>query len=137
MNYELIDHTADFGIRVFGADKARLFENTALAMVDNLTDTRLLKASRVVSISVSGQDWPDLMVNWLREILYLWTGEALLVKSVVVTAISEFSVSASVAVDPYDPDIHVMKNDIKAVTYHQIRVDAGPSGWEAAVIFDV
>jgi SHS2 domain-containing protein len=54
-----------------------------------------------------------------------------------ITLLSENNLSAKVFYDPYDPDCHSIKIEVKAVTYHQIQVTSGPSGWEARVIFDV
>jgi SHS2 domain-containing protein len=69
MNYKLIDHTADLGIVVYGTNLRELFENAGYAMFDVITDTNRLNAPSETTINVSGDDWPDLMVNWLRELL--------------------------------------------------------------------
>lgn len=135
--YRLIDHTADVGIQVFGADIRQLFENAASALFDVLADPGPVKARQKRSIQCRGQDWPDLMVNWLRELLYLWSGEQLLVKTVVIDNLREYAISATVEVDPYDPSRHVIKEEIKAVTYHQIDVRKTSTGWESKIIFDV
>ncbi len=76
------------------------------------------------------------MVNWLREILYLWAGEAILVQSVQIESISENHLSAHLLVDPFSLDRHTLKSEIKAVTYHQIQVFDTGSRWESKVIFD-
>jgi SHS2 domain-containing protein len=136
-NYELIDHTADLGILVFGSGSRDLFENAALAMFDCIVDIDLLKCLERTAVTVSGDDRPDLMVNWLRELLYLWSGKEMLVKRAIISTISEHEVSGTVCFDRFDPEVHAIKNEIKAVTYHQIRVDSGPEGWEAQVVFDV
>ena len=137
MKYELIDHTADLGIRVFGSGSRDLFENAARAMFDCIVDIDLLNGLERAAVTVSGEDWPDLMVNWLRELLYLWSGKEMLVKRVDISAVSEYEISAFICFDRFDPEVHAIKNEIKAVTYHQIRVDSGPKGWEAQVVFDV
>ena len=137
MKYRLIDHTADFGVQVFGADAKELFSNAALAMFDLITEVESLKELNSMDISISGEDWPDLMINWLRELLFLWNGKELLVKKADITTLSENNLSAKVYFDPYDPDRHVINIEVKAVTYHQIQVTSGSSGWEARVIFDV
>jgi len=137
VKYKLIDHTADLGIHVFGSDEKELFSNAALAMFDVITDIEKLGGSRKHNVNVTGDDRPDLMVNWLRELLYLWAGKEMLVRRVDIIAISENELNALAYYDPYDPERHVIKNEIKAVTYHQIMVDSGPSGWEAEIIFDV
>ena len=135
--YNLIDHTADFGIHVFGSDPKELFANAAWAMFDIITEIDQLKGLDSCNIEVSGYDWPDLMVNWLREVLYLWNGRELLVKSFHIISLSENNLSVRVNFDPFNPDRHIIKTEIKAVTYHQIQVNSNSSGWEAKIIFDV
>jgi protein archease len=135
--YNLIDHTADFGIHVFGSDSKELFANAAWAMFDIITEIDQLKGLDSCNIEVSGYDWPDLMVNWLREVLYLWNGRELLVKSFHIISLSENNLSVRVNFDPFNSDRHIIKTEIKAVTYHQIQVNSNPSGWEAKIIFDV
>ena len=88
-------------------------------------------------IEVSGDDWCDLMVNWLREVLYLWNGKELLVKKARILSLSETQLSATIEYDPFNPDRHVIKTEIKAVTYHQIQVTGSPAGWESRIIFDI
>jgi SHS2 domain-containing protein len=135
--YTLINHTADFGIHVFGSDSQELFANAAWALFDVITEIDGLKGADSCNITVSGDDWSDLMINWLREILYLWNGRELLVKSVQILSLSENRLSANVNFDAFVPDRHIIKTEIKAVTYHQIHVKSGPAGWEAKVIFDI
>jgi SHS2 domain-containing protein len=137
MRYKLIDHTADFGIHVFGADAKDLFINAAHALFDVITDIDMLNGLDENNIRITGEDWPDMMVNWLRELLYLWSGKEVLVKTVQILSLTEKELSANVMTDPYDPDRHAVKIEIKAVTYHQIQVSSGLSGWEARIIFDV
>ena len=137
MKYRLIDHTADFGIHVFGSDLKDLFTNAAFAMFDQITIVKDLQPGKKLKIHVTGSDWPDLMVNWLRELLYLWTGKERLVGKVSILSISEYKLSATVKYDPYNSDRHVITNDIKAVTYHQIQVNQVANGWESRIIFDV
>jgi len=135
--YHLIDHTADFGIQVFGTDSRELFTNAALALFDVITEMDELNGDDSCDITASGEDWSDLMINWLREILYLWNGREMLVKSVQVLSLSEHNISARIYFDAYLPDRHTIKTEIKAVTYHQIQVKRSPSGWKAQIIFDI
>ena len=135
--YNLIDHTADFGIQVFGSDSQELFANAALALFDVITEMDVLTGRDSIKITASGEDWSDLMINWLREILYLWNGKEMLVKSVQILSLSENNISAKIYFDAYMPDRHTIKTEIKAVTYHQIQVKSSPSGWEAQIIFDI
>ncbi len=137
IKYKLIDHTADFGIHVFGADPEELFVNAAHALFDLITDIQRLDGSCRQNVSISGADLPDLMVNWLRELLFFWSGKNRLVKRVELTALSDKKLTAAVCYDTYKPQRHPINIEIKAVTYHQIQVNPIASGWEARIIFDV
>jgi len=137
MNYRIINHTADFGLQISASDIKTLFADAAHAMIDQITDINRLKGLNEYDVHISGSDRPDLMVNWLREVLYLWTGEEKLVKKARILSLSEYELSAKVMYDTYEPNRHIIKNEIKAVTYHQIQVEKGPLGWESKIIFDV
>jgi len=135
--YRLIDHTADFGIQVPGQDPKALFANAAYALFDLITDMDVLEGKNKKKLTVSGTDWADLMVNWLRELLFLWNGKNRLVQKAGIISISEKKLLSTIFYDRYDPDQHAIKLEIKAVTYHQIQVTSGPAGWECRVIFDI
>ena len=135
--YKILDHTADIGLHVFGADPSDLFRHAAYALTDVITEHRRVEGRKSINLSIEGIDWPDLMVNWLRELLYLWSGEELLVASVEIERIHARQVAAVAAVEPYRPGHHRIRNEIKAITYHQIEVFEGLTGWEAKIILDV
>lgn len=135
--YRVIDHTADFGVHVFGRDLEALFFNAAFALFDQLVDRDTLRADRELSLCVDGKDWPDLMVGWLRELLYLWTGRELLAGRFRIRELAPYRIAADVGFDPYSPERHEIKTEIKAVTYHQIAVIPVGDRWEAKIIFDI
>jgi len=135
-SYEPIDHTADTGIHVFGHNAKDLFQNAAMALMDQLVEPVDLMPRQEKRITVEGTDWPDLMVNWLREILYLWVGGDVLVQAVQIEFITQKRLAAHLRVDPFSEKRHQLKSEIKAVTYHQIQVFDTGNRWEAKVIFD-
>ncbi|MDX2451844.1 archease [Desulfosarcina sp.] len=136
-HYTLLDHTADLRIRVSGTDPAELFKNAGLAVFDLITKPDRLKSQEEIEINVIGDDPADLMVNYLRELLYLWTGKENLVKKIEIILISDTTVSARVSMERYQPERHEILHEIKAVTYHQIDVSQTTDGWQATVVFDV
>lgn len=137
MPYTLIDHTADFGIHVTGKDPKDLFQTAAFALFDVITEIDRLDGEFSRELTVTGEDWPDLMVNWLRELLALWNVNQMLVKKTLIHSISANRLSAQILVDTYVPRHHEIKCEIKAVTYHQIKVEERDGKWQARIIFDV
>lgn len=135
--YKLIDHTADFGILVVGKNPQGLFQNAAMALTDQLVEKHDPGGGEQTKLQIRGQDWTDLMINWLREILYLWAGKDVLLHSVEIDTIKENELSASLWFDRYSPERHQLKSEIKAVTYHQAQVRDNGDHWEATIIFDI
>jgi SHS2 domain-containing protein len=137
MHYTLLDHTADLKIRVTGKNPADLFKNAGLALFDLIIDPQRVTPEKEIAIRVGGADRADLMVNYLRELLYLWTGDENLVNMIDIRDISESDLDARITVGRYIPGRHEIAREIKAVTYHQIEVNRTPAGWQAIVVFDI
>ena len=137
--YEWLDHTADIGIRVQGADPTALFINAGRAMFDLISDSCAVQNTTAapVKVNVTGSDWVDLLVNWLRELLYFWTGREQLISQLDVDSISKNKIVGQVKTCPYAPGRHLVRHELKAVTYHQAAVKQVSGVWVAEIIFDV
>ncbi len=135
--YRLTDHTADFGLEIFGTDEASLFRQAALALADMISDPARVSPVKSRRLEVIGDDRADLMVNWLREVLYCWNGRGQLLADVEIRHITARRLTATIFYEDYQPRRHEIRNEIKAVTYHQIEVDQDGDGWVARVIVDI
>ncbi len=138
LNYTIVDHTADFGLRIRGETLERLFENAAQAMLNVMIKTLAKQPSQTVPVRLDGRDREDLLVRWLGEILYWFQGEKTVTTHARIFSLSPEHLEASLHTVPYDPAQHEILCEIKAVTYHQVKIDQRPDNvWEANVIFDV
>ncbi len=138
-DYTLLDHTADLGIKIRGTDPIDLFENAGRTLIHLILMIKSPGKTTPLKLSLSGDDLADLMVRWLGEILYLFEGENLVVTSINIGALSPSPPSLEAALDttPFDPLMHEILMEIKAVTYHQIEVVNKGDMWESSVIFDL
>ena len=135
--YKLLDHTADLRIRVMGCDPADLFVNAGMALFDLIAGPLSSNVEKWIPLTVAADDHADLMVNFLRELLYLWTGEDKLVTMIHVDTISQTGVEARIAFVDFHPGVHIIGHEIKAVTYHQIEVNRTDAGWQATIVLDI
>ena len=135
--YEILEHTADVGLRARGASPAELFENAAAGMMEIAVDPAGVAEREQKAVAAEGPDREALLVNFLQEILWLVDGEGWLPRRVAVREISDTGVSAAVFGEPRDPARHNLRMIIKAVTYHQLSVRETPQGWSAEVYWDV
>jgi SHS2 domain-containing protein len=135
--YNVFDHTADLGLEIYGKTVKELFANAAFAIFDSIADLKHVHATVERQIVVEGKDWEDLLVNYLREVLYLFNGESLLLSKFSIMEINPQHLEGLVLGEIYDSSKHRIHTEIKAVTYHQISVRETPDGWTGRVICDV
>jgi len=135
-SFEFIDHTADIGIRVQAPALEDLFETAGLAFTELVTSADSLDCRVERRFKLEEDDIETLLVSWLQELIYLLDTEDLVFGRFQVK-LQDFSLEASAWGDVFDPDIHTMKTEIKAVTYHQLEVTKSDLGWQAQVIFDI
>jgi len=136
-NYELIEHTADVGIRVKGANLKELFENAALAMFDIIAEKKNLesKNKEKIKIKQKADNIDELFVNWLNELLSLSATREKIFCEFKFRNLDEGNLEA----EGYGCDIkdYKINTEIKAATYHELKLEKTGSGWQAEVIFDV
>lgn len=115
---------------------AELFENAALGMMDLLLSGASIAAATEVVISLEEETAEELLVSWLREILFQYQTAGLVVSRVEIADISKNSVTGKLqcGVPPvnFQPEI-----EIKGVTYHGLTVQTHDWGYSAKVVFDI
>jgi SHS2 domain-containing protein len=136
-SFRILDHTADIGVVVKGRDLKTLFENAGHAFFHLLTDLRKVKPRVERRVEIGAESLERMMVDWLSELLYLHDVEGLLFKTFRVETVGKNGLKARVTGELFQEGVHVIKTEIKAVTYHQIRVARAEGGWRARIIFDL
>jgi SHS2 domain-containing protein len=143
-NYKFFDHTADIGVEISGRTKQELFANAANALFDVLIENNNSKSKsakktqkRQKTLTVEGADVEDLLINFLREILYLFNGAGWVVSHCKITECGNKKLMAQLMGEPFNKKKHSIKTELKAVTYSGLSVEKQKSGWRARVIFDV
>lgn len=135
--FEVLDHTADIGLIVYGEDLKSLFENAGKAFFHLITDLKKVRLRTEKRIKIRKESLERLMVDWLTELLYLHEVENLLFKEFKVESVGEEGLKARVKGEAFQEGVHVIKTGVKAVTYHQIEVRKKREGWRAQIIFDL
>jgi len=134
--FEFLEHTADVKFKAFGKSLEKVFENSALAMINIMTSQRIKKKIKK-TIIIKGKDFESLMYNFLEEILFIMDTEAFVLASVRKLKIDKenFELKAELVGDsPKKYEFHL---DIKAITYNEMFVREENKKWVAQVVLDV
>ena len=134
MRFEELDHTADVGIRAYGATVEELFENAAAGLFSLIVELETVKPRGEVEVKVTAEDLETLMVNWLQELLFLHETQHLVFCDFDV-AIEKLDLTGRARGEAIDKRRHELKLAVKAVTYHRLKVD--PAKGVAEIIFDI
>jgi SHS2 domain-containing protein len=133
--FELLEHTADVGVRARGATLEEAFEQAALGLAEVL-GARRPGPGEAVAVEVTAGDTGGLLVDWLNEVLWLHeTRGHAAIAEVRVERVGDGRASGSVTFSSTDPPAD--GTFVKAVTYHRLRVDRDAGGWLAEVYLDV
>jgi SHS2 domain-containing protein len=120
--YELIEHTADVGVKAYGKTVAEAFEHAAEAMFDIITDESTIDSIGEYDIQLEAPDLEQLLVDWLSKLLFLNDAENLVFGKFQVT-IDANRLAARIFGEKYNKKKHKMGVEIKAVTYHILQVN--------------
>ena len=137
MGYELVEHTADIGIRVWADDAKGLFEEAARGFFDIITDINTVAAQVERTVTVRGAGWEEVMVAWLTELLYLHEVKGLLFCDFSLMEVDRVRVTGVARGERFNEKRHVIKTVVKAVTYHQLQIREQDGRWHAQIIFDI
>lgn len=135
--YELLEHTADIRVRITAKDLAGLFTNAAGALSDILAKVKRGRRSppKILTIKKTADSVGELLIAWLSELLSLSDARGLIFTGFRIKKLSEQQIEARVTGHKKE-DFHV-KTEIKAATYHELKVEKIRSGWLAEVVLDV
>ena len=138
MRYKLIPHTSDLGVEIYGKTIEELFFNALYCVTDNLTDIEKVEIKMEKTIEVFGEDLEDLFMNFLRELIFIFSTEHFLAKSIKDLKIENdyTSLKGVLLGEKFDEKRHPIKIEIKTPTYHLFSIKKEET-YKATVIFDV
>lgn len=146
--FEMIDHTADVGIRVYAKSLEELFENAAYGLREIILDFDSVKEKKYEKhkINLESKDLEDLFIKWLNELIYLvYTKKKLYVEykvnkiseTGVPTSLYKTNLTAVVEGVKYNSKKHRIKKEVKSATYHKLKISNDQEKWVAEIIFDI
>ena len=137
--YRFVEHTADVAASVSAATMPQLFANASCALADLICARRLVRPARRMRIAVRGENPEDLLVRWLSELLFRHESRGWVYSRFVLDRVDRGRMTASGAAvgEPFDETRHRLDREVKAVTYHDLRIVRRAGRWRVRIVFDV
>jgi SHS2 domain-containing protein len=143
--FEFFDHTADVGLSARGGSLPELFQNAALGVTAAMIDTSTVQPGGIRErVAARAPDRGTLLVQWLNEVIFLFTVQRMVFCRFQVKAFSEgspdgkgCSIEAEAEGELLDPGRHDLLREVKAATFHDLKIEESGGLWRASVILDV
>ncbi|MEN6366629.1 MAG: archease [Thermoguttaceae bacterium] len=135
--FEIFEHTADVGIRARAETPEGLFADAARGLFSVMVShLDVVRPVETVELRVPGDNLEELLHDWLSELLFIFSTRRLVFCEFQVQIGSD-GLTASVRGEPLDPRRHALDVEVKAITWHALKVERTADGWVAEVIVDV
>ena len=136
--YEIIEHTADVGLKVNGTTLKELFENAASGMFYIVAHKKSsTNEHKKIQIKKEVEDFEELLVDWLSELLYIFDSQKILFSNFKILELNNGGVIGEAFGEKIDPSKNTLQTEIKAVTFHDLKIEEDKNGFSCKIIFDV
>lgn len=144
-DFEILPHTADIKVRIYGETKEELFRNALIGMFQavgprspecSVVNERLMCPSLPVhhEVVVTSPDQEALLVDFLSEALYLSDVHNQAYLDAKIHTLTDTHIKATL-LGVNITGFEVV--EIKAVTYHELAIVQHNGMWQADIVFDI
>lgn len=141
MKWEHFEHTADIGIRGYGKTLEEAFENVAIALFEVMVDTSKVEKKTIKEVEAEGEDLQSLLYNFLEQLLIIHDIEGLVFRDFEVKIEKTnrgYKLKAKAYGEELDLEKHEPKEEVKAITYHEMEIKQLEDGtWVAQLVPDI
>jgi SHS2 domain-containing protein len=135
VGYELVDHTAAIGVRLWGPTAEEVFEQAALALFSLVCDPLQIGDLVTVDVELKAESRELLMAAWLNELLAIFEARGLVLFQFDIRELGDRVLRARVVGEPLGR--HVLCGGVKAATVDELSLERRGDAWEGFVLLDV
>jgi len=125
--FQFHEHTADITVECWAPSLELAFAEAALATFEVIMDTSTVEPKEPTSISVSGFDLSELLVEWIGNIIALIDLEYRFYSMFEVQNLKKnkegYVLDGIAWGEEIDLEKHTTRTEVKAMTYADLRID--------------
>jgi SHS2 domain-containing protein len=139
--YKFIEHTADIAVEVEAVTIEDLFSLSCHAWRDAALESSDTSSTESKFIYFSAGTLEELLVQLLGEINFMLFTHQWVFNSVeelmIVQDNAAYKLYADLLGEMLDHNTHHVKEEIKAVTYHQMKIEKINNNYHTRIVFDI
>lgn len=141
MSFKLIDHTADVAVIVEGNSLEEIFISACQAWKFVTIDSVSEKIESSKKLIFNSSNYEILLSDLLTELnfqLLIKKWVFISIKNILLQELnSSIQLEVEIFGEKFDPNKHHIKEEIKAVTFHQMKIEKVDNHFETKIIFDI
>ena len=123
--FRYIEHVSDAMVEAYGRTLGEAFAHSARALVNLVCNVSKVDPDKIVSIETTGFDRKSLLYNWLEKVLLV-----LLIDNIILAKFEvkikrhkdKYHLFSTCKGDNFLRQKHEYKVEVKAITYHGIKI---------------
>ncbi len=135
--FRTVDHTADIMLEVEAAELRELFLEAARGLYAVIGSLATAGDDARETLVVHGRSDAERMQAWLSEALFLFETRMSIIEAIDDWVPDDERLSLAVRLRRVDAERSQFSREVKAVTYHELRVERAGECWSATVILDI
>ncbi len=139
--YRFLEHTADIKVKAYGKTLNDAFQEATRALFEVMTDTSKIHPTIKRKIEVEAEDLEALLYEWLEEFIYLFDSKGLVFSEFKVESIQQtegrYKLEGEARGEEFDEEKHPQRTEIKAITYHEMKIKQSPEKTVLEFVFDI
>jgi SHS2 domain-containing protein len=137
--FEFLEHTSDLKFRSYGRTLGEAFGNAGKAVFTAITDLQKVDTVASRKITLEAENLELLLHDFLSELIYLFSVEELLLAKfdVRIARVDTYQLHATVQGEKINRKKHVLQKEVKAVTYHDMKIEKKIKNWIIEVVCDI
>lgn len=141
MSYKFIDHTADIAVEVESSSIEGLFDSACHAWLESVLEPWQRRKVDSKKFLFTSDSYEQLLVHLLSELNF-----QLYTKRWIYTYTNIFKIEkqnnrlhliAEVFGEPFNSEFHSLKEEIKAITFHQMKIEKQNEKYFTRIVFDI
>ena len=141
LGYRFLEHTTDALVQAWGPTLERAFASAARSLFETMINTETVEPKIEDHVHTSGHDELELLYNWLEELLLRFEIRTMVYSQFHVDPITRspnsLELHAIAKGEKYERAKHQGKTEIKAVTYHQMKIEKDPGRVQVRYLLDL
>lgn len=139
--FEFLEHTADVLVKVRAKKLEKLFELSAKAMFEVITDTSKVEPRDVIEVKDSGFDLENALYKWLEDLLIEYGASNYVFTKFDVDYVrkedEDYVFKGKAFGEIFDHSKHEPRTEVKAVTYSLMKIEKAGDCWIATFVLDI